>query len=112
MEPQSPTAKRILSYFFDNPDSMSDFETVLGWWLEKNEIKWRIAEVKNALSELVSSGWVLTRPIPATKEKSDRELADICTDSSESPVRLIYRMNPSSLDEIERFLQVGEGPND
>ena len=58
---ESSTAKMILGYLSDNPEAEDTIEGIVEWWLLKEEVKRRTADVKNALVDLVERGLVLER---------------------------------------------------
>jgi hypothetical protein len=49
----------ILAYLVEHPEAQDTLEGIVEWWLLEREIKFQTARVKEALSELVSKGWIL-----------------------------------------------------
>jgi uncharacterized protein with von Willebrand factor type A (vWA) domain len=58
----TPRAYRlILAYLADNPDAADTIDGVFNWWLLREQSAFRMQEVEEALSELVSQGIVIRR---------------------------------------------------
>ena len=51
----------LLSYLIDNPDAQDTLEGIVEWWLLERKIESRTAKVREALTELVSTGLILER---------------------------------------------------
>jgi hypothetical protein len=58
-EKKSEITNEILAYLVDHPDSGDTLEGIVEWWLLERKIKRQTANVKEALTELVTKGWVL-----------------------------------------------------
>jgi hypothetical protein len=52
----SEIAREILDYLRKNPEARDTLAGVVQWWLPEQEINWRTASIKAALSELVAAG--------------------------------------------------------
>jgi hypothetical protein len=63
----------ILAYLSDNPDAGDTFDGIVEWWLLDQRIKFETRNVSEAVSRLVSEGWIV-----------EQEQADS---------RVIYRVN-------------------
>ncbi len=48
-----------LSYLIEHPESQDTIEGIAQWWLLERKIKRQIANVKEALEELITRGFVL-----------------------------------------------------
>ena len=79
----------ILAYLCENPDAEDTLEGIVEWWLLAEDIKWRTAEVRQALRTLTSDGYVL--------EKCGAE------------GRVRYRINRERLEEIQKVFQKPDG---
>ncbi len=55
----SQIAHEILGYLVKHPRAQDTFEGILEWWLLEERIERRRAEVRTALAELVSDGYLL-----------------------------------------------------
>jgi len=51
----------ILAYLTEHPDAQDTLEGIVEWWFLEQQIKYRTAQVKKALTELVAKGLVLER---------------------------------------------------
>jgi DNA-binding IscR family transcriptional regulator len=58
---QSQVACEILAYLAEHPEAQDTVEGIAEWWLMEQQIKRGIAQIKNALTELVTQGLVLER---------------------------------------------------
>jgi hypothetical protein len=58
---QSQGACETLAYLAEHPDAQDTLEGIVEWWLMEQQIKRGIAQVKDALAELVTQGLVLER---------------------------------------------------
>ena len=82
---ESQISYEILIYLTDHPDSGDTLEGIVHWWLLEQKIKHQIADVREALTELVTKGWVL--------EYKGRD------------ARTYYRLNRCKLEEIQALLK-------
>ena len=57
----SPIAHEILAYLVEYPEVQDTLEGIVEWWLLEQQIKHRIDQVKDALTELVAQELVLER---------------------------------------------------
>ena len=55
----SQIAHEILGYLVKHPRAQDTFEGILDWWLLEEKIERRRAEVRMALAELVTDGFLL-----------------------------------------------------
>ncbi len=78
----------ILRYLVEHPESQDTIEGIAQWWLLERKIKHQKAAVKEAVSDLMSYGFVL--------EQKKRDL------------KKHYRINKSKADEIKKFLKTLE----
>jgi len=51
----------ILQYLLQHPDASDTIEGITHWWVSREIIKLKIAEVSDVVSELVSQGLLLQR---------------------------------------------------
>jgi hypothetical protein len=58
---KSQMAHEILAYLADHPKAQDTLEGIIEWWLLEQDITRRMANVKEALAELVAQGLVLER---------------------------------------------------
>lgn len=56
---KSDIAWEILAYLAEHPDAQDTIDGIIEWWLLESKIKYQIAAVGKALSELVKKGFVL-----------------------------------------------------
>ncbi len=84
-EEKSEIIYEILAYLVDHPDSGDTLEGIVEWWLLERKIKRQTANVKEALTELVTKGWVL--------EYKGRD------------ARTYYRLNRRKHEEIQALLK-------
>lgn len=56
---ESQIGFEILGYLTDHPHSGDTLEGIAQWWLLERKIKHQVANVREALAELVAKGWVL-----------------------------------------------------
>lgn len=56
-----PIAYDILAYLFKNPEAQDTLEGIAGWWLSETTVKPVMADVAEALAELVDRGLVIAR---------------------------------------------------
>lgn len=105
-EPKSPIAKRILTYLVRQPDSVGTVESIVEWWLLSNEIEWRVAEVNEALEELVSASLICEREISSKAEKAQvSPVSEGSTSEREKQgKRKIYKINREKMKVIKAFL--------
>ena len=82
---ESQIGYEILAYLADHPDSGDTLEGIVEWWLLERKIEHQIANVKEALAELVAKGWVL--------EYKTRD------------ARIHYRINQRKQGEIQTLLK-------
>ncbi len=54
-------AREILAYLVEHPSAQDTLEGVAGWWLLRQRIESRTAQVKAALEVLVKDGYVVER---------------------------------------------------
>ena len=57
----SKIGNEILAYLVENPKAQDTLEGIVEWWLLEREIKFEIARVKEALSDLVAKGLILEK---------------------------------------------------
>ena len=84
----SEFAREILAYLAEHPDAQDTVEGITQWWLVEQEIKYQIAKVKEALSELVRNGFIIEKKMK---------------DSS-----IHYQINRQKMDDIRIFLDQSE----
>ncbi len=60
-EETADIASEILAYFAERPHAQDTLEGVAGWWLLRQRIESRTAQVKAALDELVKEGYIVER---------------------------------------------------
>jgi hypothetical protein len=82
---ESRIANMILTYLCTNPNAEDTVEGIVEWWLLEEDIKWRTAAVKQALSELITN--------------------DLLLEKRGSDGRLRYSVNPERLSEIQQQVQ-------
>jgi hypothetical protein len=82
---KAQTAHEVLAYLAEHQDAQDTLEGIVEWWLLEQKIKYRTAEVKEALDELVAQSLVLER-----KEKG---------------TRVRYRLNRRKVAEISSLLK-------
>ena len=82
---ESEMAYDILAYLSEHPDAQDTLQGIVEWWLLEQEIKSRITQVEQALSQLVEKGLVL--------ENKRRD----------SQTR--YKINPRKLKQVKSILQ-------
>ena len=85
----SPLAKEILRYLIAHPHAKDTLEGIMAWWCPKSGIERGKDEVQEILDLLVSRGWL--------------------TERETRPVHTIYGMNKDRREEIEHFLERGQG---
>ncbi len=56
---RSRIAYEILAYLAEHPDAQDTLDGIVEWWLLKQEIKHRTAEVKASLADLTAEGFVI-----------------------------------------------------
>ena len=56
---KSQISHEILAYLVEHPEARDTLEGILEWWLLERKIKRQKDQVKEALTELVSKGFVL-----------------------------------------------------
>jgi Fe2+ or Zn2+ uptake regulation protein len=54
----SEIARAILDHLHENPEAQDTLAGIVQWWLPSQEIKARIATIKEALNELIAAGLV------------------------------------------------------
>ena len=86
---ESQISYEILAYLAEHRHSSDTLRGIVEWWLLERDIKYQIAEVEKALSELVARGMVLTY--------TGRDL------------RTHYRINQARYEEIQAFFKHREG---
>ncbi len=86
---KSDIAWEILAYLAEHPDAQDTIDGIIEWWLLESKIKYQIAAVGKALSELVKNGFVL-------EERA-----------GDSQTR--YQINRQKMDDIRIFLDQSEG---
>lgn len=78
-------ANQLLVYLTDNPDAQDTLEGIIEWWLVQQRIEYEMGRVKDALSWLVSSGFVI--------------------ESKARDTRVFYRVNKGKIEEIEKLIK-------
>jgi hypothetical protein len=58
---KSQIGYQILSYLAEHPKAQDTLEGIVDWWLLDRQIKFHIARVEEALSELVDRGLILEK---------------------------------------------------
>ncbi len=86
---KSEITREILAYLLEHPDAQDTIDGIVEWWLLEQEIKYQIAKVKEALSELVRNGFVL-----------EKKMKDSL---------IHYQINRQKIDDIRIFLDQSEG---
>ena len=82
---KSQIGYEILAYLADHPSSGDTLEGIAEWWLLERKIKHQIANVKEAIAELVTKGLVV--------------------EYKGSDARTHYRINQDKYKEIQAFLR-------
>ncbi len=81
---QKRVAQKILQYLIEHPDGKDTTKGILKYWLPKARMGREEEEIKEALSFLVSKGWMTEKKI--------------------SDFEKIYGLNKEQLGEMEAFL--------
>lgn len=82
---RSHIARAILDYLLEHPDAQDTLAGIAEWWLPEEQMKTRLAIVKDALDQLVANALVL-----------ERRGKDLQTH---------YRINGQRLKEIEKLVR-------
>ena len=61
---QEKVSQEILRYLLRHPDAQDTFEGIFEWWLFEESIIRKYSEVQDALTDLVSRGFVLEKHAP------------------------------------------------
>ena len=80
-----PVSREILAYLVKNPEAQDSLEGIAHWWLLKQNVERRIAEVRQAVQELVAMGYLMRR---RGADSNDR-----------------FQINPASLAEMTALLR-------
>lgn len=78
-------ALAILSYLYNNPNSMDTIEGLLHWWMLEQHIKSEKDSLKNIINELVDLGF-------------------ICKEMNKYSNKIYYRLNKESSHKIQALL--------
>ena len=83
----SVLAKKILSYWAENPKASDTVDGIAVWWVQYKEFEHWKPHVEDALSELVEKELVFKTSGPTSK--------------------VIYKLNPQMKSEVQRIVKAG-----
>ena len=86
---KSKIGNEILAYLVDHPKAQDTLEGIVDWWLLERAIKFQKAQVKKALTELVTNGLII-------EQKGGNS-------------KIHYRVNQSRFDEIKKLVEQMNG---
>jgi predicted transcriptional regulator len=86
---ESTIGNEILAYLVDHPKAQDTLEGIVEWWLLERTIKFQKAQVKKALTELVTNGLII-------EQKGGNS-------------KVHYRVNQSRFDEIKKLVEQMNG---
>jgi hypothetical protein len=86
---KSQIGNEILAYLVDHPNAKDTLEGIVEWCLLRRQIKFQTARIKDALSDLVATGFILEKK------------------GSNSQIH--YRVNQSRFEEIKKIVKLMSG---